>query len=202
MNITRMSTAQLEKAIASGKFDAMDPSVKTAAVGVLASRKAKIANPNGPKAAKVIEMETPPIAEEIVDDAAAAEAPPLLTPPTESLPTADQAKGRTPKKKKEEKPAEELPKRGRGRKDPKDYTDIEIYPKGTISGLVRRMIKPKDDSKVAGCTFGEANKAVQKKHERALHPSEFDRNFQFMKFLGLVETKRPPRYKEESGDKK
>lgn len=166
MNITKMGTEQLRKAIAANKFEGDNlEKAKT----TLAKRDSKAA--------------TPAIEEKA----------------TKSTPTKDK---KAPAKKKVKKEAKEVPKerKGRGRKAPAEYTEAEIYPKGTISGLVRRMIKPKDDSKVAGCTFGEASKAVEKKHGRPLHPSEFDRNFKFLVYMEVVTDKRPPRYKQDPAD--
>lgn len=79
---------------------------------------------------------------------------------------------------------------------------IEDYKGDGIVGLVRKMILGKEprvegEKKVAACTYGEANKAVEKKFGRKLYPSEFSRCFDVLKKLGLVDEKRPPRYKAE-----
>lgn len=96
------------------------------------------------------------------------------------------------------KPKEEAPKTEEA---PAEITEAELYPKGTISGIVRRMIRPKEEgSRMSACTFGEASKAVEKKFGRALHPSEFDRNYKFLLKHGIVDSKRPPRFKQDPGD--
>lgn len=128
------------------------------------------------------------------------DAKPSKTTPVVALPEADKKSKKTEVKKEKKKPEDKKAKTEPAEeKAPKEKTEAEIYPKGTISGLVRRMLKPKDDTLIAGCTYGEASKAVEKKFGRALHASEFDRSFKFLEKLGIVKDKRP-RFKQDPAD--
>lgn len=120
-----------------------------------------------------------------------------------------------PAAKKEVKPkAEKAPKvvkekkvkEPKAPKEPPAPKTITDYQKDGVSGLVRKMLTPTDGTKVAGCTYGEANKAVKKKFperaETGLYASEFDRNFKVLAALGIVETKKPPHFKTVEETKK
>lgn len=86
-------------------------------------------------------------------------------------------------------------------KEPKAPKTLDDYAKDGVSGLVRKMLTPTDGTKIAGCSFGEAKKAVLAKFGRELYPSEFSRNFDILKTFGVVETKQPPRYKSTTEEK-
>lgn len=113
----------------------------------------------------------------------------------------DVKKKAAPKKKAEPKPTAKKKaevKKETKEKDEKKSKSFEDYQTGGVSGLVRKMLTPKDGSKVAGCTYSQANQAVQKRFERKLYPSEFDRNFKVLKALGILEERQKPHFVSDS----
>lgn len=72
-----------------------------------------------------------------------------------------------------------------------------------ISLFLRKLMTPKDGTKVCGVTYGEANKKVQEKFPTRikLYPSEFDRNFKLLEKEGVINAKQPARFKTEKTEK-
>lgn len=165
MNISKMGTEQLRTAIAKGKFEGEE---LTKAQDNLNKRDAKKASVN------TVETKIAKAAGKVLP----------LKAKGGKKPSAKKVVPKKPAPKK----SEDIEKKV---KVLEDYT----MDKKTVSGLVRTMLMPKDKTKVAGCSFSEAKAAVVKKFERDLYPSEFDRNFKVLKALGILESKRPPRYK-------
>lgn len=177
MTISKLGTPQLKKAIEEGKFEGDQLELAKAA---LAKREAK--------------------AEKIIDTIEGEDHGSIL--PTKKKAKAAKkapAKKAAVKKVKAVKPVKEKKAKAEKIAKVKKEKTIEDYEKGGVSGLVRKMLSENITAngklKVAGCTYGQANKAVQKKFERKLYSSEFDRNFLVLKKLGIVDEKLPPHYK-------
>lgn len=179
MNLSKLKTEQLQNKIADGKIPADQLEEAKSLL------KKRLTKPATEKNAKPVKKATP---EEVATEEKKTPAKKKAEPKAKKDATKDDKVA--PKKEKKEKKEKAEPKE----KAPKTLESYNFDTK-TISGLVKTMLMPKEGSKVAGCTYGEANKAVQAKFKRKLHTSEFQRNYKNLFDLGVLAEKLPPRYK-------
>lgn len=173
MNLAKLGTAQLRKAIEAGKVPAEQ---LEAAQQLLAVRESTDKSSKKTAAKKTAEKKP-----------AKKVAAPKKAAKKEVAKKVPAKKAAAPKKEKAEKTTE------RKAREPK--TSLDEYQKDGVSGLVRKLLIGDGSSKTAAVTFSEAKKAVEKKFGRALHTSEFDRNFKVLVNLGHLKDKKKVEYK-------
>lgn len=174
MNLAKLGTAQLRKAIESGKIPAEQ---LEAAQQLLTAREST----DKPKKVAKKTAEKKPAKKAAAPKKMAKKEVTKKTPPAKKVTAA-----------KKEKTVEPTERKVRAKK-----TSLDEYQKDGVSGLIRKLLMPAEGSKdkVAGVTFSEAKKAVEKKFGRTLHTSEFDRNFKVLQGLGILKEKKKVEYK-------